>query len=266
MTEHPSPDSPAPATPPKKRRRRGLRVLWWILGSIGALIVLAAAGIVIWSQVGVMAAEPEPLAEVQSDPAISITDTAGAIVMEPADGESEVGLVFIPGAKVDPWAYANNLAGLVAEGEATVVITKPWLNLAFFDLRPLAAFTDLAPGVDTWAVGGHSLGGVRACQLAGDADALVLFASYCAADLSESGLPVLSIAGSEDGLSTPEKIADARPMLPEDARMEVIEGANHAAFGDYGPQAGDREATITDEEMDAELTALLLSFADQLQQ
>lgn len=256
----------APGTPDetRPRRRRGWRILWWILGSIGAIIVLAVIGIVVWSQVGVMAAEPEPLAEITSNAAIEITDTSGAIVLEPADGPSDTGLVFVPGAKVDPWAYANNLAGLVADGGVTVVITKPWLNLAFFDLRPLSAFTDLAPDVETWAVGGHSLGGVRSCQLAADADALVLFGSYCATDLSESDLPVLSIAGSEDGLSTPEKIADARSLLPADAQMEVIEGASHASFGDYGPQAGDGTPTISDAEMDEELTALLLAFADEL--
>jgi pimeloyl-ACP methyl ester carboxylesterase len=239
-------------------------VLWWILGSIGGLVLLAIVGIVVWSQVGVMAAEPGPLAEVRGDPAITITDTSGAIVLTPSDGEPDTGLVFIPGAKVDPWAYADNLAGLVADGDVAVVITKPWLNLAFFDVRPLAAFTDLVPEVGTWAVGGHSLGGVRACQLADDAEALVLFGSYCATDLSGTDLPVLSIAGSEDGLSTPEKIADARPMLPADAQMEVIEGASHASFGDYGPQAGDGTPTITDAEMDDALTALLLAFADEL--
>ena len=211
-----------------------------------------------------MAAEPEPLADVTQNPAIEITDTSGAIVMGPADGASDAGLVFVPGAKVDPWAYANNLAGVVEDAGVTVVITKPWLNLAFFDVRPLSAFTDLAPDVDTWAVGGHSLGGVRACQLTADADALVLFASYCASDISDSNVPVLSIAGTEDELSTPEKIDDARPLLPEDARMEVVDGASHASFGDYGPQPGDGTPTISDDETDGELTALLLSFADDL--
>lgn len=239
-------------------------MLWWILGSMGAVVVLAVGGILIWSQVGVMAAEPEPLAEVRENPDIEITDTSGAIILSPAGTEPDTGLVFIPGAKVDPWAYANNLQGLVAEGDVAVVITKPWLNLAFFDLRPLEAFTDLVPEVDTWAVGGHSLGGVRACQLAGDADALVLFASYCATDLSDSDLAVLSIAGTEDGLSTPEKIADARPLLPADADMQVIEGASHASFGDYGPQSGDGTPTIDDAEMDAALTPHLLAFAGAL--
>lgn len=246
---------------PEKPRRRGRRVLWWILGSLGALIVLAVVGIVIWSQVGVMAAEPEPLAEVRANPAIEITDTDAGIVLAPADEASEVGLVYIPGAKVDPWAYANKLSGVVAEDGVTVVITKPWLNLAFFDLRPLSSFTDLAPDIETWLVGGHSLGGVRACQLAADADGLALFASYCANDLSTSGLPVVSIAGSEDGLSTPEKIADARHLLPTDADMDVIDGASHSSFGDYGPQPGDGTPTISDAEMRDRLTELVGAFA-----
>lgn len=261
-----APDSPHPAETtafPKPGRRRR-RVLWWILGAMGAVVLIAVVGILVWSQVGVMAAEPEPLAEVTGDAAITITDTAGAIVLTPADAEPETGVVFIPGAKVDPWAYANNLAALVTEADAAVVITKPWLNLAFFDPRPLSAFTDLVPEVDTWAVGGHSLGGVRACQLAPEADALVLFASYCANDLSDSGLPVLSVAGTEDGLSTPDKIADARPLLPADAQLEVIEGASHASFGDYGPQAGDGTPQIDDDEMDDALTALLIPFITSL--
>ncbi|WP_318244786.1 alpha/beta hydrolase [Microbacterium pullorum] len=234
-----------------------------MLLSLGALIVAAVVGILVWSQVGVMAAEPEPLAAVRADERIAITDDSAGIVLSPAEGASDTGLVFIPGAKVDPWAYAATLADVVAEDKVTVVITKPWLNLAFFDLRGLDAFTALAPEVSTWIVGGHSLGGVRACQLAEDADALALFASYCATDIAETDLPVLSLAGSEDGLSTPEKIADARPLLPDDAEMVEIDGASHASFGAYGPQAGDGTPTITDDEMAARLADELDAFAAQ---
>ncbi len=250
-----------PVTPPRRRLRR---ILLWILASLGALLVAAVIGILVYSQVGVMAAEPEPLAAVRADDRIVLTDDAGAIVMAPASGTSDTGLVYIPGAKVDPWAYASKLSGLVAEDGVTVVITKPWLNLAFFDLRPLSAFTDLAPEVETWMVGGHSLGGVRACMLAGDADALVLFASYCATDLSGTDLPVLSIAGSEDGLSTPEKIADARHLLPEVAWMLEIPGASHSSFGDYGLQPGDGTPTISDADMIATLTESVGTFAGDL--
>lgn len=239
----------------KKSRRILKRVLW----SIAIVLVLAVGGMLAWTQIGVMPAEPEPLATVRENSAITVTDADQGIVLAPAEGESDLGLVFIPGAKVDPWAYAAILQGLAEDG-VTVVITRPWLNLAFFDPRGLDAFTSAAPDVDVWSVGGHSLGGVRACQLASDADALVLFASYCANDLSETGLPVLSLSGSEDGLSTPQKIADARDQLPADADMEEIEGASHASFGDYGPQDGDGTPTISSDDMHAEVTRLTEAF------
>lgn len=245
------------ATRPRRRWRRALA---WVFGGLGALVVVAVVGVLVYSQVGVMTAEPGPWDAVRADPAITVQDTDSAIVLSPAAGGDGDGLVFIPGAKVEAAAYASKLSGAVVDDGLTVVITKPWLNLAFFDPRPLSTFTGLAPDVTRWAVGGHSLGGVRACQLAPDADALVLFASYCANDLSATDLPVLSISGSEDGLSTPQKIADAKPELPADARFVEIAGASHASFGDYGPQPGDGTPTISDADMTAQLTSALADF------
>jgi len=236
-----------------------------IVWGLVVVLVLGIGGIVAWSQIGVMPAEEAPLASVRENPAIHVDDAEQGIVLTPADGESDLGLVFVPGAKVDPWAYAPILQSLAEEG-VTVVITRPWLNLAFFDLRGLDAFTSAAPDIDDWAIGGHSLGGVRACQLASDAEALVLFGSYCSNDLSDSDLAVLSISGSEDGLSTPDKIDAARGMLPADAEMIEIDGASHASFGDYGPQAGDGEPTITDDEMHAQVAEILNSFMAELPQ
>lgn len=239
----------------KPGRRIWKRVLW----GVAIVLALLVGGFIAWTQIGVMQADPEQLASVRENSAITVTDAEEGIVLSPAEGGSDTGLVFIPGAKVDPWAYAAILQGLAEDG-TTVVITRPWLNLAFFDPRGLDAFTAAASDVNVWGVGGHSLGGVRACQLSEDADALVLFASYCANDLSDSGLPVLSLAGSEDGLSTPEKVADARDQLPADAEMVEIEGAAHASFGDYGVQSGDGTPTISTEEMHAEVTQLTTDF------
>jgi len=253
---HPATGEPTPATP---RKRRGRRIVAWVLASIGALIVVAVVGFLLWANIGVMAAEPDALAAVRADQDVTVTDAGGAWVLAPASGESDTGLVFIPGAKVDPLAYAATLVGVVEEG-ATVVITKPTLNLAFFDFRPLSDFTDLAPEVDDWFVGGHSLGGVRACQLAEGTDGLVLFGSYCANDLSESGLAALSISASHDGLSTPEKIDESAHLLPADTIFVVIEGGNHAGFGAYGAQAGDGEATIPDADIRAQITGALGPF------
>ncbi|MFG6279331.1 alpha/beta hydrolase [Microbacterium sp. 5K110] len=244
---------------PRAPRRR-FRLLRWILGGLGALVLLLVGGILIYTQVGVMGAEADPLAEARANPGLTIAEDGAGIVLSPTAGDTGRGLVFIPGAKVDALGYVVTFADTVVDDGVTVVITRPWLNLAFFDPRPLSTFTDLAPDVRAWAVGGHSLGGVRACQLAGDADALVLFASYCATDLSASGLPVLSLSGSEDGLSTPQKIADAATLLPADTTFVEIPGASHASFGAYGPQAGDGTPTADSAEVDRIIAEQLGAF------
>jgi hypothetical protein len=61
-------------------------------------------------------------------------------------------------------------------------------------------------------------------------------------DLPEA---VLSVSASNDGLSTPAKIADSHTLLPASARYVVIEGGDHAQFGSYGAQPGDNPATIS---------------------
>jgi len=230
------------------------------IGLVAALlvIVLVAVAFLVWANI-VMQGDRDRAIEVWTDTGVEVTSTEHSVVIAPAGVASGTGLVFIPGAKVDPYAYMYKLAGIVERTGATVVITKPTLNLAFFDQRPLTTFTADAPGVDRWFVGGHSLGGVRACMLADDpaVTGLILFGSYCANDLADSGLEVLSISGSRDGLTTPEKIADARPLLPTDATFVEIEGLNHAGFGDYGTQPGDNPATIPTEQQRDEITDAL---------
>ena len=246
-----------------------------IAGRIGR-IALAVVGVLALAVVvflvyahTVMAGERPAALEAWRDDAVTIRQTERSFVIEPAEGGSDVGLVFIPGAKVDPAAYLWKLSGIVAESGATVVITEPTLNLAFFDTRPLAEFTADAPDVSEWYVGGHSLGGVRSCQLAASgADAasephvsgVVLFGSYCANDLSRTDLRVLSLVGENDGLSTPDKVAAASSLLPDDAVTVLLEGANHAAFGDYGPQPGDGIATASDEVTRDRITAAVSEF------
>lgn len=232
--------------------RSARRWLRRALVAVLVLVLLAVVGIVAWSRIGVMTAEPAPLRGVVEDPRLSLAETDTSLLLQPAEpGPARTGFVFYPGAKVEPEAYAARLAGLVIEQGMTVVIVKPTLNLALLDRRDLDLFTGSAPEVRTWLVGGHSLGGVRACQLAPEADALVLFAAYCADDLSSSQLPVLSITGSEDGLSTPADIAAHRDRLPSTATMVEIDGASHASFGDYGAQPGDGTAALSDPEMNA---------------
>ncbi|HET9026951.1 MAG TPA: alpha/beta hydrolase [Trueperaceae bacterium] len=252
------------AYPAQRRRRtrsRAARTTRTVLLGLASLIVVIIIGFVAWAETGVMPAESQPLGAVMTNPRITITENGAAIVMAPRGRASGVGLVFIPGAKVAPAAYLYKLSAAVEEGGLTVVITKPTLNLAFFDFRPLSRFTSEAPGVTTWFVGGHSLGGVRACQYATKPQVrgLILFGSYCANDPSQLGLTALSVSGSEDGLSTPQKVRDAAHLLPATATFVEIAGANHASFGNYGGQAGDGRASVSDEHVRDVITTQVLA-------
>lgn len=250
MNEIPGPEASKP-----RRRRRTWRI---VALSFAGLLVVALGGFVIFATM-TFGAEPDRLAEVKADPSITYTESTDAVVLTPND-PTGAGLVFIAGARVEPSAYAWKLAGL-AEAGVTVVIARPILNFAILEFRPIETFTSHATGVDEWFVGGHSLGGVRACQYLDDAAAtgLVLLGSYCAVDVSGSDDPVLSISGSEDGLSTPAKIDDNAHLLPADATFIEIDGANHASFGDYGPQPGDGTATATDDAVRDEITTGILA-------
>ncbi|MGR2752901.1 alpha/beta hydrolase [Agromyces arachidis] len=238
-----------------------------VLLAVAGVLALVVVGFLVYASL-VFEGDREASLDAWRSNGVQITGTDRSIVIEPTTGATDAGLVFIPGAKVQPSAYLYKMAGIVEATGMTVVITEPTLNLAFFDRRPLAEFTADAPAVERWYVGGHSLGGVRACQLAVDAVAgaeppvtgLILFGSYCVDDLSDSDLEVLSIVAENDGLSTPASVAERSGNLPDDAATVVIEGANHASFGDYGAQPGDGTATIDRAEARAEIADAVAGF------
>lgn len=101
-----------------------------------------------------------------------------------------------------------------------------------------------------------------ACEYAAgeEVEGLVLFASYCASDLSETELHALSVLGSADGVINDEREREARTNLPPDTAVVEIEGMNHAQFGDYGPQRGDGEPRISGREARERLAAVLIDW------
>ena len=118
------------------------------------------------------------------------------------------------------------------------------------------------PQVTRWYIGGHSLGGSmaasHAAKNAGVYEGLVLLASYSTADLTASGLDVISLYGSEDGVLNMEKYAEYKGNLPAGFEEHIIDGGCHAGFGSYGAQEGDGVPSISGEEQ-LQLTAQLLN-------
>ena len=83
---------------------------------------------------------------------------------------------------------------------------------------------------------GHSLGGAMGCQYVknheGVMEGLILLGAYPAgiSDLSESDIDVISIYASEDGLSTVEKVNNAKAYLPDDTQYVLMKvGIMHSS-------------------------------------
>ena len=178
-------------------------------------------------------------------------------------GTEPFGLIFYPGGKVEHRAYVP-LMRLLAENGVFCVLCEMPFRLAVFDPNAADGIPEAFPEVGRWYLGGHSLGGAiaasclsgRAAEFAG----LVLLGSYSADDLSGSGLRVLSVYGSEDGVLNREKYEASRSNLPSDTKEVVIEGGCHAYFGMYGPQRGDGTPSITNEEQIRRTAAEILTW------
>ena len=163
-------------------------------------------------------------------------------------------LVFYPGAKVEAAAYAPLMREISSRGVDCWLCDMP-LNFSLLgkdsaeDIR-----ADNINNYEKWYIGGHSLGGAAAAMAADDAEVaddasawngLILLAAYPTGELST---PVLSIYGSEDKVLNSDKYnkAKAEDLWPADFTELVIEGGNHAQFGNYGVQKGDGKPQISE--------------------
>jgi dienelactone hydrolase len=233
--------------------RLGKRLRAAILG-ISSLIAIGVIAFVVWA-INPSAPTPRALAALGSSENAADPDATWLSFL-PHDGDGRTGFIFYPGGHVDPRAYASLASGIRTQGYAVFIVPMP-LHLAVFGPDRAGEVISGNPRIEHWVIGGHSLGGAMAARYAArnrdQVEGLILLASYPAGsdDLSQSDLVAISIYATQDGLTTLEDIENARMLLPPDALFFEIPGGNHAQFGDYGPQPGDREASIPVEEQQA---------------
>ncbi|MGN1163642.1 MAG: alpha/beta hydrolase [Candidatus Ornithospirochaeta sp.] len=184
------------------------------------------------------------------------------LVFSPEENSGD-GLIFYPGGKVEYSSYAPLMKRLSDNGVTAVLVKMPF-NLAVFDSDAADGIRQMFPEVENWYIGGHSLGGSMAASYVKDHTedfrGLVLLASYSTADLCESGLKVISILGTKDGVLNTEKYSKNRKNLPKDAEEYIIQGANHAQFGSYGPQSGDKSTDVDEKEQQDDTASLILDW------
>ena len=232
-----------------------------------AVLVLLSAGFVVWGETPAQPM-PEALAALNSDPRVAVT-TDQWLVFTPAASQPTTGFIIYPGGRVDYRAYAPAAHQIAAQGFLVVIVRMP-LNLAVLNVNAAQKVISAYPEIQHWAIGGHSLGGAMAANFSkshpGLIQGLALWAAYPSSsdNLSNSGMRVVSIFGSQDGLATGEKIEASRKLLPENTAWIQIAGGNHAQFGWYGNQAGDNPASISRLNQQAQVVTATLWMLESL--
>lgn len=248
---------------PKPTWRRSLTV-------IGVSLLIIVTSFVTWASMpsGTLMAEAEQSLISTDD--VRVT-REGWIGFTPRELVGDTGFIFYPGGRVQAEAYAPLARELARAGYYVAIVYAP-LNLAIFNPNVAQEVIDANPQIARWVVGGHSLGGVTAAifadsnreQVAG----VVIIASFPANDAlaKRDDLRVLSIYGTEDGLANPDDVRASAKDLPQGARFVAIEGGNHAQFGWYGAQNGDKPAKISRADQLQQTADAILALLDELSQ
>lgn len=229
-------------TEKRKSRKR------WLI-PLAALVILAAFFFAYAADY--YPADPAAIATLASDETVAVTETSFGWFF---DGPSEdTALIFYPGAKVEEAAYAPFLHKLAASGADAFLVRMP-LRLSLFGIGKAGAIQSMY-SYDHWYIGGHSLGGASAAyyarQHADRLDGVVFCAAYPTSAMDDA-LTVVTIYGTNDRVLNRFRYEWSERYLPPDTTECVIEGGNHAQFGNYGPQDGDGEAAISTDEQQQE--------------
>lgn len=241
-----------------------MKIIKSIFLGLLVVVILVGIGFVVWAETP-LGPELEALAALESDSQVTVT-IGDYITFEPTNVEPTTGFIFYPGGHVDYRSYAASLHELAAQGYL-VILVPVRLNLAFFEIKAAQAPIDAHPEIEYWVVGGHSLGGVASAMFAKDnseIDGLIFWASYPADDsFKNSDINVVSIYGTND-MAGVQKFEETKSLLPQDTQFVVIDGGNHAQFGDYGSQPGDNPATISRVEQQKQTVEASASFLREL--
>jgi Alpha/beta hydrolase family len=212
-------------------------------------------------------ADDTALALLSSNGSYTVTDTSNYITFIPTSNKSSTGIIFYPGAKIQPEAYSVIASKLATNGYTTIIVKMPF-NLAIFGENKADNVIAEHKEITKWVMAGHSLGGVFASDYAVNhqdkINGVIYLAAYPNTNASNATFKALSIRGSLDGLATSKEISDNLNKFPVNTTFITIDGGNHANFGDYGIQAGDNNSTITREEQQNLTVGYILEFLKNL--
>lgn len=92
---------------------------------------------------------------------------------------------------------------------------------------------------------------------------VILLGAYTSGDLKNTDLRLLSIYGSEDKILNREALENSKTKEPRDTTIKLLQGGNHAYFGNYKDQKGDGIAYITNDEQQNLTSDIIVQFIEE---
>lgn len=178
---------------------------------------------------------------------------------------SNQGYVIYPGGRVEAGAYSGLCNQLAIISSGCVIVEMP-LNFAFLPHIKLSkTIQNTQLNNKKITVIGHSLGGPFLARDLLDSDIenlyinrFVLLGSFSDVDVSDLNVQTFSFIGEND-LLIKDNDQENKDNLPANTNYYIVEGGNHASWGDYGNQSGDGDATISNKQQQLFLIEKLLN-------
>lgn len=244
----------------RKMKKKLPMILHLVISVISGLLVLTIiAGVYLNIH---YSADNEAVAVFANSGDITVSETDDAFFID-SKGD-DTAFIFYPGAKVDSEAYLPLMKKLAANGVDCFILKLPF-RIAMLDMNAADKIID-DYNYKNVIVSGHSMGGVAASTYASSntdkVDGVVLLASYPNSKISDS-IPLLSVYGSEDKVLDKDAYNNAKPNFPKNFEEIVIDGGNHAYYGNYGDQSGDGKASITREKQQDNTVVAITEFVNE---
>ncbi len=250
---------------PKKRKKHSLKVVLSII-----LMILLG----VWFMIEIVDSEATTIAKVENVEVDQIIKAEGAdldiieddgFIVKPNFREPTKGIIIYANGGVSPKSYIP-LSIILAKKGYMVVIPEFLFNSPNIGSNTMNAIIKKYESIQLWTVVGHGSGGeAMSVNLKADEKikGAVFLASYPSeeADLSNSGLKIVSIKGTLDKILNLEVYEERKKKLPENTMFVQIENGNFSYFANYEI---DNNAEISKLEQQIQTSVQILNLMDQI--
>lgn len=250
---------------PKKRKKHSIKALL----SIILLILLG-----VWFMIEIVDNEVTTIAKVENEEVDQIIQAEGAdldileengYIVKPNFREPTKGIIIYANGGVSPKSYIP-LSIILAKKGFLVIIPEFLFNSPNIGSNTMNTIIKDYDSIKLWTVVGHGSGGeAMSTSLKVDEKikGAVFLASYPSdgADLSKSGLKVVSIKGTSDRILDLKLYEERKKKLPETTMFVQIDNGNFSYFANY---ENDKQAEISKLEQQIQTSVQILNLMDQI--